>query len=156
MKDPLMTINSLADALGHDRRTLKRILKNVPPAQQSGSRKLYRLSDVQRAIGEAQKQKATAKQKLEVKILAEKLRALKRENAIAEGKLISLEKARTDVFQIARAQRNFLQQRLERELPARLVGLDFFGIQKILEDTTDQICSFMNKITFTDAHENER
>jgi hypothetical protein len=80
------------------------------------------------------------------KVEAEQLRRRKRENEIAEGRLVLKADLDARDLYIATRQKAALIAALESELPARLAGLDPAQIRLILRGVIDQICDLMQEL----------
>jgi len=135
-EEQLYSVNALSKHTGRDRRTLDKILVGVTPAKVSGATKLYRLSDLQATIA-AKPDKALKEDKL-----AEEIRKLKLRNDREERKLILRAEVTGILTKIYGELTSKLDQKLEMEYPAILVGLDIPNLRVKLKQLNDEIRAF--------------
>lgn len=104
--------------IGHDRRTIDKLVVNLSPVGQEGNAKLYALADVEGVL------KSKPDKSLKDEKLAEEIRKLKIKNDRDEGKLVLKIKV-LEVWEKMSGQMRFIQdQKLENEYPAVVAGLD--------------------------------
>jgi hypothetical protein len=114
-------VNALSKVTGHDRRTLDKMLADVTPVKVEGRTKFFTVEQVQEKLS------AKPDKSLKEAKLTEEIRKLRIRNDRDDRKLVfrSDEIARAQKF--ATWQRDYLTQKLTKEYPSAVAGLDVAG-----------------------------
>jgi len=112
------SVNALSKLTGRDRRTLDKILVNVPPLRVKGKTKRYALDAVQAALA-AKPDKSLRDEKL-----TEEVRKLRIRNDRDDGRLISVDDVKRRESSILAKVDAIIEQKLSNEYPSAVAGLD--------------------------------
>ena len=112
------SVNSLSKELGHDRRTIDKLVAHLVPTRVEGKTKYYRLEDVQDAL------KNKPGQTLREKKLVEEIENWRIRNKVLREELLEESQESAWLFKIAKETSAVLWQKLVNEMPAELAKMD--------------------------------
>ena len=140
----LFTCNGLSEATGLDRRTVKRRLAGIEPAQIAHGLRYFRLADFRAAL---ERSKATRKEKeqLEIRRLLAQCERIEFQLAVDRREFISSEEVATDYRHLAEGLKATLLAN-EDEWPPKLAGLAAPAIKVQLRILTDDFCAKMRAL----------
>jgi phage terminase Nu1 subunit (DNA packaging protein) len=118
----LMTQCQIAEVLGHDRRTVAKVLRMIPVKKTSGGRRFYDVEKAKALLAKVGGRGIPADKR--GKLLDEQIRKLQLANDLKAKLLVP--KAEVTAAMTATATRvaAILRQRLENEYPMQVAGLD--------------------------------
>ena len=137
---------ALADALGCDARTLRnwRKLAESPVGDDFDAWTAFRDAH---GLGRVRSGELA---ELKKEVERERLRKLRRENAVAEGSLIPKDVVAAAIIGKAHGFARILRYELEQNLPALLVGQPIAEIRRELRDTCDRVTVRYNAVVSAD------
>lgn len=137
------SVNALSKLTGRDRRTLDKLLVNVPAVRVEGKTKLYALDSVQAALA-AKPDKSLRDEKL-----TEEVRKLRIRNDRDDGKLIPVEDVKRREASILAKVDSIIEQKLSNEYPSAVAGLDVPQARVYGKRLGDQIRGLFNELAST-------